>query len=214
MSSTEQSHSHSKNRNKDKNKCRLRLRHLHIHSHRRSVLDIPNTHTNISNDSERSQPSRNLTEQEIQQRHLIQQYIFSKLEAYANKPRIWQLTHSSHIKQRLLDKSRNISNLYSLPTDFVYESINQLFISVDKYVSQLRRLIQSTSCESVDLNVLFQKIRKPNNQWRSLQLERAKQILPNINNEELTENELLQKYYIHIIETLTPKPDTASSNCI
>ncbi|CAF4381123.1 unnamed protein product, partial [Rotaria sp. Silwood2] len=214
MSSTEQSHSHSKNRNKDKNKCRLRLRHLHIHSHRRSVLDIPNTHTNISNDSERSQPSRNLTEQEIQQRHLIQQYIFSKLEAYANKPRIWQLTHSSHIKQRLLDKSRNISNLYSLPTDFVYESINQLFISVDKYVSQLRRLIQSTSCESVDLNVLFQKIRKPNNQWRSLQLERAKQILPNINNEEFTENELLQKYYIHIIETLTPKPDTASSNCI
>ncbi|CAF4577596.1 unnamed protein product, partial [Rotaria sp. Silwood2] len=64
------------------------------------------------------------------------------------------------------------------------------------------------------LNVLFQKIRKPNNQWRSLQLERAKQILPNINNEEFTENELLQKYYIHIIETLTPKPDTASSNCI
>ncbi|CAF4315443.1 unnamed protein product [Rotaria sp. Silwood2] len=134
--------------------------------------------------------------------------------SYANKPCIWQLTHSSHTKECLLNKSRNISNLYSVPYDFVRESINQLFISVDKYVLQLHRLIQSTSCESVDLNVLFQKIRKSNNQWRSLQLERAKQILQNINNEEFTEDELLQKYYTHIIETLTPKPDTASSNCI
>ncbi|CAF3017993.1 unnamed protein product [Rotaria sp. Silwood2] len=214
MSSTEQSHPHSKKLNKDKNKCRLHLRHLHIRNHRRSALDIPNIHTNVSNDSEGNQSSKSLSEQEIQQRHLIQQYIFSKLEAYANKPRIWQLTHSSHIKERLLDKSRNISNLYSLPNDFVRESINQLFSSVDKYVLQLRRLVHPASCESVELNVLFQKTGEPNNQWHSLQLERAKQIFPNINNEEFTENELLQKYYIHIIETLTPKPDTASSNCI
>ncbi|CAF4540083.1 unnamed protein product, partial [Rotaria sp. Silwood2] len=207
MLSHEQSHSYSKHRNNQKT-IRSHLYNHHIRDHTKSAEDFSNAHVNILSGAETNQLYKNLTEEEIQRRQLIRQYIFSKLEVYANKPRIWQLTHSSHIKKRLLNKSRNISNLYSLPNYFVHESINQLFINVDKYVLQLRRLIQSTSCESVDLNVLFQKIRKPNNQWRSLQLERAKQILPNINNEEFTENELLQKYYIHIIETLTPKPDT------
>ncbi|CAF1509439.1 unnamed protein product, partial [Rotaria sp. Silwood1] len=144
----------------------------------------------------------------------IQQYIFSKLEAYANKSRIWQLTHCSRIKERLLDKSHNVSNLYSLPNDFVRESINQLFINVDKYVVHLRRFIQYTACESVESISLFKKTEASNNQWCLLQLERAKQIFPNINNEEFTDDELLQKYYTHIIETLTPKPDIANSNCI
>ncbi|CAF5143643.1 unnamed protein product, partial [Rotaria sp. Silwood1] len=107
---------------------------VHIRDHKKSVPKFSNIHTNISSDIERSQPSKTLTEQEIQQRQLIQQYIFSKLEAYANKSRIWQLTHCSRIKERLLDKSHNVSNLYSLPNDFVRESINQLFINVDKYV--------------------------------------------------------------------------------
>ncbi|CAF5118537.1 unnamed protein product, partial [Rotaria sp. Silwood1] len=111
MLSIEQTHSHPKKRN-NKNKCRLHLHHFHIRDHKKSVPKFSNIHTNISSDIERSQPSKTLTEQEIQQRQLIQQYIFSKLEAYANKSRIWQLTHCSRIKERLLDKSHNVSNLY------------------------------------------------------------------------------------------------------
>jgi hypothetical protein len=192
----------------------LHLPHLHIPGHRRSTKETPNVRTSVSGISEVNQSSKQLTEQEIEQRRLIEQYIFSKLEAYANKPRIWQLTHSSHIKRRLLDKSGHISNLYSVPNDFVRESINQLFVNVDKHILQLRRLVQSTSSESVDPDVLFQKARRSKNQWRSLQLERAKQIFPDIVIDEYTENEILQKYYTHIIETLTPKADTASTNCI
>ncbi|CAF3978357.1 unnamed protein product, partial [Rotaria sordida] len=213
MFSNEQSHSQSKKQNNQRKKCSHLYNHR-IHYHRKSTQDFSNPHINISNDSERIQSSKNLTEQEIQQRQLIQQYIFFKLQTYANKPRIWQLTHSLHIKRHLLNKSGHISKLYSLPDDFVCESINQLFTNVDKYVLQLRKLIQYKSDASIKSNILFQKIRTSNNQWCSLQLKRAHQIFPNINNEEFTDNEILEKYYNHIIETLTPKADITSSNCI
>jgi len=78
----------------------------------------------------------------------------------------------------------------------------------------MRQLIESTSRISNEPNGLFEKVRKTNNQWRSMQLERVQQIFPDINYEEFTEDELLKKYYIHIIETLTPKSDLNSTNCI
>ncbi|CAF4248226.1 unnamed protein product [Rotaria sp. Silwood2] len=213
MSSNEQSHPHSKKRHNQRKKDSHTYDH-YVRDHTKSAENFSNARTNIPNDVERSQPSKNLTKQELQQRQLIQQYIFSKLEAYTKKPRLWQLRRSSHIKQHLRHKSGHIAKLYSLPTDVVHESMDQFFIHVDNCVLKLHRLIQNRSNGSIESNVLFQKMKKSNNQWRLLQLERAKQIFPNINNEEFTENELLQKYYTHIIETLTPKPDTASSNCI
>ncbi|CAF3640324.1 unnamed protein product [Rotaria sp. Silwood1] len=213
MLSNEPSHSRFKKRN-NQNKKRSHFHHNRIHDHPKWDEYFSKARTNISSNAERSQSSKNLTDQEIQQRQLIQQYIFSKLGAYVNKSRLWQLTHSSHIKRRLLDESAHIADIYSLTKDFVYESINQLFTHVDNYVLKLHRLIQNRSDGSVESNVLFQKTRESNNHWGLLQLQRAKQIFPNINNEEFTDDELLQKYYNHIIETLTPKPDTASSNCI
>jgi len=188
----------------------LHLHHFHIHGHKKSSEEPPKIRISITNNSEGNQ----LTEQEIQQRQLIEQYIFSKLEFYCNKPRLWQLTHSSHIKRRLLNESHHISNLYSLPNDFVRQSINEIFLNVDKHVLLLRRFIQSTSHVTNKPNIVFQKVKKPNNQWRSLQLERAQQIFPDITNEEFTETELLQKYYAYVIETLTPKADLNSTNCI
>jgi hypothetical protein len=190
------------------------LHHLHIHGYKKSKQELPGIYTSTSNTSEGNQSSKKLTEQEIQQRQLIEQYLFSKLEAYSNKPRLWQITHSSHIKRRLLDKTHDIADLYSISNDFVRESINQLFVNVDKHVLQIRRLIQSKSRISIEPNILFEKVRKMNNQWRSMQLERVQQIFPDINSEEFTETELLQKYYIHIIKTLTPKADLNSTNTI
>jgi hypothetical protein len=163
---------------------------------------------------EHTSEGKQLTDQELQQRQLIEQYIFSKLEAYSNKPRIWQLTHSSHIKQRLLGKSDQIAKRYSLPNDFVRDSINQVFINIDNHVSQIRRFLQSTSCASIDPNFVFKNVRETNNQWRALQLERARQIFPDIDQNEFTDDELLQKYYTHIIASLTPKADAANTNCI
>jgi hypothetical protein len=187
----------------------LHFHRLRLHDHTKSVQELAKIHL-----SEGNHPFKHLTEQELQQRQLIEQYILFKLETYTNKPRLWHLRHSSHVKQRLLDKSHHISNLYSLSNDFVRESINQLFLNVDQHVLQIRRLIQSTTHVSIEQYNPFRKVRKSNNQWHSLQLKRAKEIFPNLHQEELTENEILQKYYRHIIETLTPKPDLDSTNSI
>jgi hypothetical protein len=192
----------------------LHLPHLHIPGHRRSTQETPNVRTPVLGISEVNQSSKQLTEQEIEQRQLIEQYIFSKLEAYSNKPRLWQLTHSSHIKRRLLDKSDHISELYSLPNDFVRDAINQLFIDIDNHVSQIRRLIQTKSHVAAEQDVLFEKVKNSDNQWRRLQLERAREVFPDIDYTDLTEDELLKKYYTYIFETLTPKADAANTNCI
>lgn len=78
----------------------------------------------------------------------------------------------------------------------------------------MRRLIQSVSQISLEPNSLFHKVNKTDNKWRSLQLERAQEIFPDINFEEYTENEILQKYSKYVIEKLTPKADLDSTNCI
>ncbi|UJR14000.1 hypothetical protein I4U23_001000 [Adineta vaga] len=202
MSSIRQTRSTSTNR-KSRKKSRLHFGHLNLQGHKRSTKG-----------SEINQTRKQLTCEELEQRELIEQYIFSKLEAYAHKPRIWQLTHSTQIKRRLLDKSGSIAHLYSLPSDFVRDSINQLFDDVDKHISQIRRLLRSSTVAMEEPSTLFQKIKNPNNQWRTLQLERALELFPEMNNEDFTDSECLQKYYQYIIETLTPKPDPASENCI
>lgn len=181
---------------------------------KKNLRNLPNECSTIPNDSHVNQSSRTLTENEIQQRQLIGQYVLSKLEAYANRSRIWQLTHSSQIRSRLLKKSRHLSRFYSVSNDFVRDSINQFFTDVDHYALKLPKIIETISKMSIESSSLFQTLKKPNNEWRKLQLERAKQVLTKINNEDLTDDELLQKYYAHVVTTLTPKPDTACSNCI
>ncbi|CAF1295553.1 unnamed protein product [Rotaria sordida] len=66
MLPNEQSHSQSKKQNNQRKKCSHLYNHR-IHYHRKSTQDFSNAHINISNDSERIQSSKNLTEQEIQQ---------------------------------------------------------------------------------------------------------------------------------------------------
>lgn len=178
--------------------------HKHRHVRNQSIEPMENL----------PQSSKIWTPEEIEQRRIIEQYIFSKLENYAHKPRIWQITHSSHIKRRLLSKSSFISDHYSISPDLVHDCINQLFVKIDKYVLHARKLISSTSGFLVESNSFLSNPKKTNNQWRSLQLQRAQRIFSDQNLNEFTDDELLQKYSIHIIETLTPKPDLDSTNCI
>ena len=187
-------------------KHRLSLHPLRKHVHRH--------HSSSEHAENPPQPSKTWTPEEIQQRRVIEQHIFTKLEVYANKPRIWQITHSSHIKQRLLNQSPHISRHYSIPQEFVHDCINQLFLKIDRYVLHARQLVHSTSRFFTDSSNLLQKAQKPNNQWRSFQLERAQAIFPDLDFDEYTPSELLQKYCTHIIQTLTPKPDSNSTNCI
>jgi len=192
----------------------LHLHHLRIRGHKKSIREFLKNHTQTPNNSEENQFSICLTEEEIKQRQLIEQNIFSTLEAYCNKPCLWQLTHLPRLNRHLLDKTREIANLYSLPFDFVQESVNQLFSDVDKNISDIRKVIQATGHISKEPNILFQKVRISDNQWRSLQLGRAREIFPDINPDEFTDDEFLQKYYNHVIQTLTPKADLSSANYI
>ncbi|CAF4776441.1 unnamed protein product [Rotaria sp. Silwood2] len=79
MLSYEPSHSYSKHRNNPRT-IRSHLHNHHIRDRTKSVEDFSNARTNILSDAERNQQYKNLTEEEIQQRQLIRQYIFSKLE--------------------------------------------------------------------------------------------------------------------------------------
>ena len=187
----------------------LYLHRPHLRRRKTSEATTANVQQPLSNIDEGSP-----TDQDLRQHQIIEQYVFSKLEAYANKSRFWQLTHSPRIKQRLLDKSDHIARLYSLPNDVVRDSINQLFTKVDKHVIQLRRLLHIGSQASLNSAALLERAKNSSNQWRELQLRRAREILPDLDAESFTDDELLTRYYRHIVETLTPKRDAASSNSL
>ncbi|CAF1522929.1 unnamed protein product, partial [Adineta ricciae] len=202
MSSVRATRSVSINRTSRKT-ARINLRKLHPHANKHS-----------KEASEEPQTKAQLTSDELQKRELIEQYIFSKLEAYAHKPRLWQIARSTHIKRRLLDKSQHLANRHSVSNEFVRESINRLFDDVDKHIVRVRHLLHSTSYATEKPNVFFQTLDKTDSRWYALQLQRALEVFPEMIDEDLTDNERIQKYYRYIIDTLTPKPDATNTNCI
>jgi hypothetical protein len=85
---------------------------------------------------------------------------------------------------------------------------------VDKHVIRAREFIQSTTRLYSESNNFLYKAKPTHNQWNLLQLTRAREIFPDVNQEDLNEEELLQKYYKHVFENLTPTPDSKSANCV
>jgi len=142
-----------------------------------------------------------------QQHHVIK-YIVDKLETYAQKSHIWRLFHSSHLHRHLLRRSGRVSKMYSISEDLVRQCINQLFIDVDQYVTQLHRLIYSSEFE--DLIPLFNTTNEKTNAWYTMQLKRARILFPN--KQELNDNDLLTYYYIYIEQKLTPKQYLSNEN--
>ena len=142
----------------------------------------------------------------------VEQYIFDKLETYMNKPRLWQLTHSSHIKKRLLRKSSDIARTYSLPEDFVQHSIEQLFLRIDKYFLKLRELVHQMSQTCFKLSDLTTKETTSANRWRILELQRAIQLFPDDERDATYENVLLEKYRKAVVARLTPKENVSAKN--
>ncbi|CAM4921997.1 unnamed protein product [Rotaria socialis] len=135
-----------------------------------------------------------------QQRHVIK-YVLEKLESYAHKSDLWHLIHASHLRRKLLRRSARVSKQYSISEDLVRKCINQIFVDVDQYVTQLHELI----CEqkSDTLIVLLDNINKKNTAWYTMQIKRARCLFPT--QQHLDDNDLLENYYIYIRERLTPK---------
>jgi hypothetical protein len=143
-----------------------------------------------------------------EQQHHVIKYIVDKLETYAQKSHIWRLFHSSHLHRHLLRRSGRVSKMYSISEDLVRQCINQLFIDVDQYVTQLHRLIYSSEFE--DLIPLFNNTNEKTNAWYTMQLKRARILFPN--KQELNDNDLLTYYYIYIEQKLTPKQYLSNEN--
>lgn len=146
------------------------------------------------------------TNQEEQQYHVIT-YFLEKLEQYAHKSGLWRLIHASHLRRRLLRRSKRVSKLYSISEDIVRQCVDQIFVDVDNYVTQLHRLIYSQLSD--DSMPLFNNINKKNTAWHNMQIERAQQLFPA--QQHLNENDLLENYYIYVQEKLTPKQSLSNA---
>ncbi|UJR12319.1 hypothetical protein I4U23_016496 [Adineta vaga] len=146
------------------------------------------------------------------QQDRVIKYILGKLESYAHKSHLWQIVHASHIRRSLLRKSRHISKLYSVSEDFVRQCIIQLLTDVDQCVTHLYRLICSEHFD--DLITVFKHSDKINNAWHVMQVERARQIFSvNLNDQQITDSELLQNYYQYIEKKFTSKYNQLNGNC-
>ena len=137
------------------------------------------------------------------QQHHIMKYFLDKLDNYAHKSHLWQLIHASHIRHNLLRKSRHISKIHSISEDLVRQSISQLLNDVDLYVNQLYEMLSSR--ETSNLLSAFKRSDKINTPLRTMQLNRARQLLqPDVVNHHKNDVDLLENYYAYIDKKLTP----------
>jgi hypothetical protein len=139
--------------------------------------------------------------QSEQQQHHVVKYLLDKLENYAHKSQLWRLIHASHLRRNLLRRSRRLSQIHSISEDIVRQCINQLFNDVDQYVTQLHRMIYSQQFD--DLIPIFNNTNQMTTAWHAMQMDRARYLFPT--KHHLSENELLETYYTHIRDKLTPK---------
>lgn len=144
--------------------------------------------------------------QEEQQHHVIT-YFLETLEQCADKSGLWRLIHASDLRRKLLRKSKRVSKLYSISEDAVRQCVEQIFVDVDHCVTQFHRLIYSPLSD--DSMPLLDNINKKNTVWHTMQIERARQLFPT--QQHLDDNDLLENYFIHIREKLTPKQNLSNS---
>lgn len=188
-------------------KQREHLQKLSLHNQRTPTISVANIRKHITAPNPADPSSINEKERESQQRQIVEQYLFSKLEVYGNKSRLWQLAHSQRIKRRLLDKSKYISEHYSIRDDFVQDSINQFFARIDKHVLQLHAWMHQVSQAPRTSNWFQRKATSSPNEWNLLQLQRAHQLFPDADTDSVTENELIENYRKHVFDLFTPKCD-------
>ena len=101
------------------------------------------------------------------------------------------------MKKRLIKKSSDICKRHGFTREFVIDSIEEIVNRIEKQI----RNFQPTLNPSMNF---LEEMKNSENDWRKLQLKRAKEIFSYSNNE----NELLAKYFDHVVNSLTPKTET------
>ncbi|CAF2828653.1 unnamed protein product [Rotaria sp. Silwood2] len=187
-----------------------------IDEHRCCLLPriCPHIHpVNNSNDS--INHVSNNESQEYEQKQKVEAYVFTKLEEYSREKsiRLFHLTSFSRIRRRLKRDVKYLSKQfepYNVSERKILQWIDDTLERINSHFPHLRSLIDSQNeLKQLFLTDEFFSSNNNNNQWRKLQIKRAKILFPDTDNNE---NELILKYQKYIIENLTP--NKLESDCL
>ena len=156
---------------------------------------------------ENSNPHQLIDENRL--RKQVEDCIFVKLEEYSNKNLIDRLRLKSISQIRRLLK-RDIRTLYKqwnsdiVSEEKLYQWIDETLEQMELHISQLRSLVQSqggSECWFITNNIFSSN--NVNNEWKVLQLQQAKTL--SLNDENDDDEELLARYRQYVVEKLTPE---------
>ncbi|CAF1134826.1 unnamed protein product [Rotaria sordida] len=179
----------------DEHRCCILPR---IHPHIHSVINSNNSMDYVPNNEQ----------QEYKQKQKVEAYVFAKLEEYSRgkSTSLFHLTSFSHVRRRLKRDVKYLSKQfepYDVSEGKILQWIDETLERIHSHFLHLRSFIDSQN----ELKQLFLtdelfSSNNNHNQWRKLQIKRAKILFPDTNSNE---NELLLIYQKYIIENLTPK---------
>jgi hypothetical protein len=153
---------------------------------------------------------------ENEQKQKVEEYVFGKLEEYSREKstNLFHLTSLSHIRRRLKRDSKSLSKQFQphiISEEKLVLWIDETLERINSHFPHIRSLIDTqTEFEQFFLTDELYSSKNINNQWRQLQLQRAKTLLFDNNNNN--DEELLLNYQKYIIENLTPKK--LEDNCL
>lgn len=149
-------------------------------------------------------PSKSSPLNENEQRKAVEEYVFRKLEEYAQEKstQLFHLTSFSRVQRRLKREAKYVSKQF-LPTIVSEQKILQWIDEIlEKIDSSISSLTSSTDLrQSFLTNEIFSRRTNSNNQWTQLQFQRANIFFQHHN---LNDKELLAHYEAHILRSLTP----------
>ena len=150
----------------------------------------------------------NEKQQENEQRQKVEEHVFAKLEEYsrAKSTNIFHLTSIQHIRRRLKRDVKHLSKQfhpYFVSDQKILQWIDETLERIDSHFRQLRSIIDSQNeLKNLFLTDQISSEQNSDNQWRYLQIKRAKILFPNRNSDE---KELLLQYQNYISDVFTPK---------
>ncbi|CAF4445961.1 unnamed protein product, partial [Adineta steineri] len=131
--------------------------------------------------------------------------IFTKLEEYSKKRTVnlFHLTSLSHIRRRLKRDLKSYarqtnSNIVSI--EKLSQWTDEIFDKIEAHLSKLQNNLEQFLTTD---DILSSSSSTINNQWKQIQIQKAKTIFSNSTYD--TDKELLLMYQNSIIEKLTPK---------
>ena len=144
---------------------------------------------------------------EIDQRRILEAYLLRKLERYSRERsgRRFHLTSLARLRRRLKRDRRNISKEFlphHVSEEKILQWIDETFAKLDSYLPKLQSIIHSQhQLKHILSNHELFALPNSDNQWKQLQMQRAKIVL---SGQDHHEQDLLFHYREYIFEHLTP----------